>query len=139
MIILFIPIELLLLFDSQGKSFFPLAVVYILQEVCYNTIMNWASSAIDLLASGINAEIRPIGGSMRGLVESGDLVLLSPCDASSLSIGDIVLCRVGVKVYLHLVKGVSDSGILIGNNLGKINGYASEIYGRVIMVNRCKI
>lgn len=94
-------------------------------------IMDWADTAIDLLSLGKDAEIRPVGGSMRGLIESGALVLLSPCVASDCAVGDIVLCRVGSKVYLHLVKGVDASGVLIGNNLGKINGYASAICGRV--------
>lgn len=67
--------------------------------------MSWADAAIDLLSLGKDAEIRPVGGSMRGLIDSGALVLLTPCAASECLVGDIVLCRVGSKVYLHFSKG----------------------------------
>lgn len=96
--------------------------------------MSWASSAIGELESGKSVVIHPVGGSMRGLVESGSRVLLEPCDASSVNVGDIVLCTVGKKDYLHLVKAVDSSGVLIGNNLGRINGYASRVYGKAVEI-----
>jgi len=96
--------------------------------------MSWASDAVSLLSSGKEAVIFPVGGSMRGLVESGSRVLLRPVDVSSLVVGDIVLCTVGKKDYLHLVKAIDSGGVLIGNNLGRINGYASRVWGKAVEI-----
>lgn len=96
--------------------------------------MSWATRAIEDLSSGKTVVIYPRGGSMRGLIESGARVVVEPVDRVDVKEGDIVLCRVSGTDYLHLVKAVGASGILIGNNLGKINGYASRIYGRVVSV-----
>ena len=63
---------------------------------------------------------------MRGRIESGQLVTLEPVeDASKLSVDDIVLVRWRGNHILHVIKGIRDNEILIGNNLGKLNGWAS--------------
>lgn len=63
---------------------------------------------------------------MRGRIESGQLVTLEPVsDASKLAVGDVVLVRWKGSHILHIVKEIRDKEILIGNNLGKINGWAS--------------
>ncbi len=68
---------------------------------------------------------------MRGRINSGQLVTLDP--ARTPEVGDAVLCRVRGNVYLHLVKAIQGHGekrrYLIGNNLGKINGWTSTVYG----------
>jgi len=46
-------------------------------------------------------------------------------------VGDIVLCRVRGREYLHLVKAVQDRRYLIGNNRGGTNGWVGRaaVYG----------
>ena len=63
---------------------------------------------------------------MRGRIESGQLVTLEPvADASKLSIDDVVLVRWKGNYILHIIRDIQENQILIGNNLGKINGWAS--------------
>ncbi len=73
---------------------------------------------------------------MRGRINSGQLVTLDP--ARIPEVGDAVLCRVRGNVYLHLVKAIQGHGekrrYLIGNNLGKINGWTATVYGVVTKV-----
>ena len=73
---------------------------------------------------------------MRGKVESGQLCTVEPVDAATLGVGDIVLCKVNGRQYLHLVKAVRGDRFLIGNNRGHINGWvcAHSIYGRCVRV-----
>lgn len=60
---------------------------------------------------------------MRGRIESGQLVTLEPVsDASQLAVNDVVLVRWKGNHILHIVKE-----ILIGNNVGKVNGWASMV------------
>lgn len=76
-------------------------------------------------------KIRPHGHSMRGNVNSGDLVTLEPVKPETLEVGDIVLVKVHGNVYLHLIKAINGSRFQIGNNRGGINGWvgANCIYG----------
>lgn len=67
-------------------------------------------------------------------IESGQLVTVEPCE--TFVKGDIVLCKVNGKQYLHLVKGVQGDRYLIGNNKGKINGWTSAVYGKCVKVER---
>lgn len=97
--------------------------------------MSWATRAIEQLQAGETVRIRPRGNSMSGKIESGDLVTIEPireCPEKD----DIVLCRVGGNDYLHLVKAVSGDRYLIGNNRGRINGWAGRgaIFGKVVRV-----
>ena len=100
--------------------------------------MGWANHAIEKLRNGEAATIKPHGGSMRPLVESGAEVTLEPVEVAAVSVGDIVLCRVSGNVFLHLVKAVEGDGdgrrLLIGNNRGKTNGWTRTVYGRAISV-----
>jgi hypothetical protein len=98
--------------------------------------MSWAKHAIEKLKKNEVVQIRPRGNSMRPKVNSGDLVTLSPVDPSTLKPGDIVLCRVRGKDYLHLVKAVDDSRYQIGNNRGHINGWVgpNSIFGIAIKI-----
>jgi hypothetical protein len=92
--------------------------------------MGWANFAIEALRKGETVKIRPHGHSMRGRVNSGDLVTLEPVQPENLSVGDIVLVRVNGNVYLHLIKAINGPRFQIGNNRGKINGWvgANAIY-----------
>jgi len=93
----------------------------------------WATQHIEKLQQGETVQFRPHGGSMRGKIESGQLVTVEPVE--SLSVGDIVLCKVKGNQYLHLVKAIQGTGekrrFQIGNNRGGINGWISRnaIYG----------
>lgn len=106
--------------------------------------MSWATHAIEKLQRGETVQLRPRGNSMRGKVESGQLVTVEPVGSHELKKGTIVLCKVRGRHYLHLIKatrfdGFSNppapkpkpSSFLIGNNRGGTNGWigSSSIYG----------
>lgn len=98
--------------------------------------MSWATSYITKLSKGETVQFRPRGGSMKGRVESGQLVTVEPCKAEDLSKGDIVLCKVGRSQYLHIVKAIKESRFQISNNIGRINGWigADSIFGKCIRI-----
>jgi hypothetical protein len=100
--------------------------------------MGWASAAIEALNRGQSVEIRPRGHSMKGRVNDGDRVMLSPCNPEELSTGDVVLVRVKGKTYLHLIKASDGKRYQIGNNRGGINGWVGRgaIYGVAVKVSR---
>lgn len=97
--------------------------------------MGWATHYIEKLQAGETVQFRPRGGSMRGKIESGQLVTVQPLDRDP-QIGDIVLCRVKGAEYLHLVKAVDGDRYQIGNARGGINGWIgkSGIFGRCTRV-----
>jgi hypothetical protein len=101
--------------------------------------LGWATGYITKLREGQTVQFRPRGGSMAGKIESGQLCTVSPVtDASTLKVGDIVLCKVHGAEYLHLVKAIQDGRFQIGNNKGRINGWigASGIYGICVRIER---
>jgi hypothetical protein len=73
---------------------------------------------------------------MSGKVESGQLCTVEPVDPSTLKVGDIVLCKVRGREYLHLIKAVQGQRFQIGNNRGGINGWvtAGAIFGKCVRV-----
>src|SRR6266851_3720757 len=94
--------------------------------------MGWASQFIAQLQSGETVQFRPRGNSMQGKIESGQLYTVEPVETATLKAGDIVLCKVNGKQYLHLVKALQGKRFQIGNNRGRINGWVSEnsIFGK---------
>src|SRR5437867_1679400 len=98
--------------------------------------MGWASDYIARLEKGEIVQFRPRGRSMKGKIESGQLCTVEPVDPSSLQKGDIVLCKVNGKQYLHLVKAIQGKRFQIGNSRGRINGWVTgtAIYGRCVKV-----
>jgi phage repressor protein C with HTH and peptisase S24 domain len=98
--------------------------------------MSWARFAIEELAQGNRATIRPRGRSMHPRVKDGDLVTVDPCKPEDLKVDDIVLVRVKGNVYLHLIKAVDGSRLLIGNNRGGINGWvgSQSVYGKAVRI-----
>lgn len=88
--------------------------------------MGWVNEALRKLRAGETAEVRPYGGSMRGRIESGQLVTLAPVDLNDLRVGDIVLVTWKGNYLLHLIKDIRGDDLLIGNNIGKINGWVSR-------------
>jgi phage repressor protein C with HTH and peptisase S24 domain len=96
--------------------------------------MEWASEHIARLRNGETVQFRPKGTSMQGKIESGQLCTVEPITV--LKVGDIVLCKVNGKQYLHLVKAIQGKRFQIGNNRGRINGWigADSIFGKCIRI-----
>lgn len=93
--------------------------------------MSWANHYIDKLKNGETVQFRPRGNSMKGKIESGQLVTVEPIGNRQLAKGDIVLCKVNGSQYLHLIKAIQGERYQIGNNIGRINGWIGigSIYG----------
>jgi len=98
--------------------------------------MGWATGHIERLRGGETVSFRPRGNSMIGKVESGQLCTVEPIDPADLQVGDIVLCKVNGREYLHLVKAIKGERFQIGNNRGRINGWvnASAILGKCVRI-----
>jgi hypothetical protein len=99
--------------------------------------MGWATDAVRALTRGEQVTIRPRGGSMRGRIEDGQPVTLGPVEPAAVEAGDVVLVRWKGGVLLHLVKEATGERLLIGNNVGKVNGWVSrkDVVGRVVRVH----
>jgi hypothetical protein len=69
-------------------------------------------------------------------IESGQLCTVEPVDATTIRVGEIVLCKVRGTEYLHIVKAIQGHRFQIGNNRGFINGWVgtSAIFGRLTKV-----
>ena len=93
--------------------------------------MSWATHFIEKLKAGETVQFRPRGNSMRGKIESGQLVTVEPLSDRKLNKGDIVLCKDNGSQYLHLIKAIQGERFQIGNNVGRINGWITlnSIYG----------
>src|SRR5688572_27046684 len=98
--------------------------------------MGWASGHIERLRKGETVSFRPRGNSMAGKIESGQLCTVAPVEPAVLRVGDIVLCKVNGREYLHLVKAIQGTRFQIGNNRGRVNGWvgANAIFGRCVKV-----
>lgn len=98
--------------------------------------MGWASGFIEQLRAGESVAFRPRGRSMSGKIESGQLCTVEPADPSTIRVGDIVLCKVRGREYLHLIKAIQGDRFLIGNNRGRINGWisADALFGKCVRV-----
>lgn len=100
--------------------------------------MSWADRHIQALKAGSITQCRPHGGSMRGRIESGQLVTLDPTIEPE--VDHAVMCRCKGNVFVHLVKAIQGHGddrrFLIGNNRGGTNGWIGRgaIYGVVTEV-----
>ena len=88
--------------------------------------MSWVRDAVAALQAGKAAQIRPQGGSMRGRIESGQLVTIAPVTPDAVKRDDVVFIRWKGSYILHIVKEIGEAGFLIGNNVGKINGWAAR-------------
>ena len=98
-------------------------------------VMGWADQYVRKLMDGESVSFRPKGSSMDPLIKSGDLVFIQPIDnVNELKIGDIVLCKVNGRQYLHIIKAMRGKRAQIGNNKGHINGWVAKksIYGRYV-------
>ena len=107
----------------------------------------WATQYIELLKQGNVVKFRPHGNSMQPRIESGQLVTITPVNADFPEgtsvyhpfpqVGDIVLCKVDGRQWLHLASAIgSDGRYQISNNKGHINGWAMphNVFGIVTSV-----
>jgi phage repressor protein C with HTH and peptisase S24 domain len=87
------------------------------------------------LRSGKNVQCRPKGNSMKGRIESGQLITISH-DTDKIEKDDIVFCKVHGQFYIHLVKAIRGEQYQIGNNRGRINGWVTKnsIFGKVVQI-----
>lgn len=63
--------------------------------------MGWATHYIQKLRLGEVVSFRRRGNSMKGKIESGQLVTVEPINDGLLQKGDIVLCKVMSNEYIH--------------------------------------
>ena len=97
--------------------------------------MGWATGHVEKLMNGDTVQFRPHGQSMSGKIESGQLCTVEPV-TNDLQVGDIVLCKVKGREFLHLIKAIQGQRYQIGNNRGFINGWIgrSGIFGKCVRV-----
>ncbi len=99
--------------------------------------MPWVKDAIHNIKNGQAAHVRPHGGSMRGRIESGQLVTIEPITFEDIQIDDVIFVRWKGNYLLHIAKEISDGRVLIGNNIGKINGWidGKHVLGKVTAIS----
>ena len=99
---------------------------------------NWAAQYILQLSQGQIVKFRPHGNSMQPRIESGQLVTLTPVTQENvIEVGNIVLCKVDGKYWLHLVSAIgSDGRYQISNNKNHVNGWCNRknLYGIVVLI-----
>ena len=98
--------------------------------------MGWVKDALKELNETGVCQIRPHGGSMRGKIESGQLVTIEKTNGDLVKLEDVIFIKWKGNYLLHIAKEIKDEEILIGNNLGKINGWIpkSDVIGKVIKI-----
>jgi len=96
--------------------------------------MNWATIHIEKLERGETVSFRPHGNSMKGKINSGQLVTVAPANCNDVEVGDIVLCKVKGSTFVHLVSAKQGDRVQISNNKGHVNGWTRTVYGKVTKV-----
>lgn len=100
--------------------------------------MGQFTAYIEQLKQGQQVSCRPRGNSMTPRIRSGDLCHIEPITENMvIEAGDVVLCKVKGKEYLHLVSAVRHGGLLqISNNHGHVNGWIGpkQVFGRLVHV-----
>jgi hypothetical protein len=66
--------------------------------------MGFVNNSRKEFSAGRPVQVRPFGGSMRGRIESGQLVTLAPSQPSDVRPGDVVLVEWRGNFLLHLVE-----------------------------------
>jgi hypothetical protein len=85
--------------------------------------MSWIKEALTQLQMNGQCIIYPIGNSMRGRIESGQRVAMTNQRLEELRVGDVVFIRWKGNYLLHLILEIQANQLLIGNNVGKVNGW----------------
>ncbi|MFK7969227.1 MAG: hypothetical protein AB8F95_02620 [Bacteroidia bacterium] len=98
--------------------------------------MGWVKEALRELAKSGQCQIRPQGGSMRGRIESGQLVTIEKTTPEQIEIEDAALVKWKGNYLLHIIKDIQNGEVLIGNNVGKLNGWIpiSDVIGKVVKI-----
>ncbi len=98
--------------------------------------MGWVKDALQAIKETGSCQIRPHGGSMRGRIESGQLVTIETVGEKEVELEEAVFVKWKGNYLLHLIKEIETERVLIGNNVGKINGWIpkSDIIGRVTKI-----
>ncbi len=100
--------------------------------------MGWATQYIEKLKKGETLTFNaPNGRSMMGKIDPKQQVTIEPVnDFAKIKKGDIVLCKVGSRQFIHLVTAVQGERFQISNNHGHVNGWIGHncIFGKVIKV-----
>jgi len=97
-----------------------------------------------ILRDGVAVRFRAHGASMAPLVRDGDVLLVRPVAASSLRVGDVVLCASGPGcVAAHRVVRMEDGAegpcfTVQGDAVAQPDGVIppAQIYGRVVAIER---
>lgn len=101
--------------------------------------MGWADQYIKVLNEKGEVIFNPSGNSMKGKIESKDTCKIIFMQNIKYNVGDIVLCKVAGKQYLHLISAIdiSNNRYQISNNKNYINGWIKyhSIYGICTQVN----
>lgn len=99
--------------------------------------MSWIKAVLRELSAGRSVQLKGRGESMRGRITDREVVTLAPVGRSAIAVGDIVLVRIRKDRFVtHLVKRTQGGRFLIGNNLGKDDGWVTgdAIYGKVVRI-----
>ncbi len=95
--------------------------------------MGFYDRIISDLSEGKTVKVRLSGNSMTPLIKSKQLVTIAPI-STEIKKGDIVLCKVKGRIYLHLVTAIKNSSYRISNNHNHVNGWTKIIFGKCIKV-----
>ena len=92
--------------------------------------------AIELFVrAGQTVKLRAFGNSMTPAIASGDTLIVEAADATSLRVGEVVLCRAGRHLIAHRIASVAPGPIFLlsDDQIGREDGWfeASRILGRV--------
>lgn len=98
--------------------------------------MNWYDYPLAQLLEGKQVSFRPHGNSMTPKIYSGELVTVAPCKLEDIKKGDIAFCKVRGYYYIHLVTAVKSDQVQISNNHGHVNGWTSQVWGKVVKVEQ---
>lgn len=101
----------------------------------------WTTHAIAKLQVGEVVQFRPRGSSMLPKIRSGDLVTVRPLLEHEPEVGNVVLCHVAGRDYLHLVRAIEGERYQIGNNHDHVNGWTSRerVFGRAVEADGRKL
>lgn len=99
--------------------------------------MGWATKYIQQLKECKEVVCRPKGNSMQPKINSGDLCKIEPLQDEP-KVGEIVLCKVKGRQFLHLVSAKRGNQFQISNNKGFVNGWITKnsIFGRCTEVSK---
>ncbi len=97
--------------------------------------MNKYKRVLAALNRGEDATMKVFGQSMKPTIKSGSKLTFRRTE--NYDVGDIVISRVRSRIIdAHKITRIDERGrCMIANNRGRENGWASQIFGRVIAVN----